>query len=399
MRAFMEQAFLHCKIFIKSDLMHSKLVFASACLGLLLFGISLITLGSVASGLQEEFKLDKISSGALFSILPVGILAGSILFGPFADRYGYKIILILSCLFMFAGFQGIAYASSLNLLKVCIFLFGLGGGAINGASNAVVADISKTNKVADLSLLGLFFAIGALGMPFILGMLEKQFSFEVIVSAVGYLPLFAMVLFVITKFPNPKQTKGIPFLKGLQLLRNDILLLIGFFLFCQSSFEGIINNWTTTYLVQALSVSSSNALYALSLYVVGMAVMRLITASVLRNISPQKLLLISFAMLLTGCFLLQSSASYGIAVAGLVLIGAGLAAGFPVMFGFVGNRFAELSGTAFSLVLAIALIGNMIVNFMMGIVAEAYGIQHLTTVAFGLLLVMIFFSFLILKKI
>jgi len=377
----------------------TKLVFASACLGMLLFGISLITLGSVAAGLQEEYHLDKISAGALFSILPVGILAGSLLFGPFSDRYGYKIIFVLACLSMLAGFQGIAYASSLNLLRVCIFLFGLGGGAINGASNAVVADISTTNKGANLSLLGLFFAIGALGMPFILGMLEKQFTFQGIVSSVGYLPLLAAVLFMITKFPEPKQTQGIPFLKGLQLLQSEVLLLIGLFLFCQSSFEGIINNWTTTYLVQALSISSSKALYALSLYVTGMAVMRLVTGSILRNVPGQKILLVSFAFLLVGCFLLQSSASYGIAVGGLVLIGAGLSAGFPVMLGFVGNLYVELSGTAFSLVLTIALIGNMIVNYLMGIIAETYGIQHLTTVSFALLMIMILLSFAIHKKI
>ena len=37
------------------------------------------------------------------------------------------------------------------------------------------------------------------------------------------------------------------------LLRNEFILLVGFFLFCQSSFEAIINNWTTTYLIQKLS--------------------------------------------------------------------------------------------------------------------------------------------------
>ncbi|HEY6978744.1 MAG TPA: MFS transporter, partial [Chitinophagaceae bacterium] len=84
-----------------------NLVFAAACLGLLLFGIGLITLGSVAGDLKTKFRLDEISSGTLFSIMPIGILAGSLLFGPVCDRYGYKLILILACLGMFAGFEGI----------------------------------------------------------------------------------------------------------------------------------------------------------------------------------------------------------------------------------------------------------------------------------------------------
>lgn len=377
----------------------TKAVFICACLGMLLFGISLITLGSVASGLQEKFKLDAISSGTLFSILPMGILAGSLLFGPFSDKYGYKIILILSCLFIFTGFQGIAFASSWNLLKVCILLFGLGGGAINGATNAVVSDISKKNKGANLSLLGVFFAIGALGMPFILATLETMFSFQTIISTIGYIPLVVVVLYMFNKFPEPKQTQGIPFNKVLRLLQESLLIFIGFFLFCLSSFEAIINNWTTTYLLQALSIVNSEALYALSMYVVGMAAMRLLIGSVLRDVEATKILWFSFAVLLAGCVLLHSSATYPLAVSGLILIGVGLASGFPIMLGFAGNLYTEASGTAFSIVLTIALVGNMLVNFLMGIIAENYGVQHLTSVAFSLLSVMVFLSLIILKKI
>lgn len=377
----------------------NKLIFFAACLGLLLFGIGLITLGSIAAGLQAKFQLDKISSGALFSILPVGILAGSLLFGPFCDRYGYKVFLLLSCVCMFIGFQGIAYASSLLALKGCILLFGFGGGALNGATNAVVADISTENKGANLSLLGVFFAIGALGMPVILGVLEKQFTFSAIVSSVGYLALLAAVLYLVIRFPEPKQKHEIPFLKGLKLLTDKVLILISLFLLCQSSFEGIINNWTTLYLLDKLSVTGSSALYALSLYVAGMAVMRLLIGGVMRSVSSQKILILSFVLLLLGCGILQFAGSYALAVCGLVLLGAGLAAGFPVMLGFVGNRYAELSGTAFSLVLAIALTGNMGLNYFMGVVAENFGIQHLTTTAFVLLSGMTILSFLILRKI
>lgn len=374
------------------------MIFFCACLGMLLFGVSLITLGSVASALQRKFELDAIASGTLFSILPVGILAGSLLFGPFSDRYGYKIILILSCLLIAAGFQGIAHAPSLAVLKACIFLFGLGGGVINGATNAVVADISAKNKGANLSLLGMFFAIGALGMPFILGTLETKFTFERIVSTIGYVPLAVAMLCLITTFPSAKQSQGIPFAKGAALLRQGVLIAIGFFLFCLSSFEAIINNWTTTYLTESLTIVSSQALYALSLYVVGMAVMRLLLGSVFRDVSARMILTISFLFLLTGCVLLQAAGTYTVAVAGLIGIGIGLAAGFPVMLGFVGNLYADVSGTAFSIVLTIALIGNMLVNFVMGVVAENYGVQHLTTVAFILLSAMLLLAFVILGK-
>jgi len=375
-----------------------RMVFFCACLGMLLFGASLITLGSVATGLREKFLLDAIAAGTLFSILPIGILAGSILFGPFSDRYGYKIILVLSCVLIAGGFQGIAYSPSLGLLKFCIFLFGFGGGAINGATNAVVSDISVKNKGANLSLLGVFFAVGALGMPFVLGAMERQFPFSRIVSFIGYIPLVVAVLCLFTRFPSPKQMQGIPLSKGVGLLREGILIMIGFFLFCISSFEAIINNWTTTYLTQQLSITTSSALYALSLYVVGMAAMRLLLGSVFRQVSARPILGFSALFLLAGCLLLHVANNYSIAVAGLVSIGVGLAAGFPVMLGIVGNLYSEVSGTAFSIVLTIALIGNMLINFTMGIVAEKYGVERLTTMALVLFTGMVLLGIPILQK-
>jgi MFS family permease len=73
-----------------------KLIFWSACAGMLLFGTSIIALGSIAPDLTGKLNLDEISSGTLFSIMPIGILAGSMLFGPIADRFGYKFLLAFS---------------------------------------------------------------------------------------------------------------------------------------------------------------------------------------------------------------------------------------------------------------------------------------------------------------
>ena len=66
-------------------------VFMAACAGMFLFGITFITLGSVATDLKTKFSLDGIAAGTLFSILPLGILTGSLIFGPVCDRYGYKL--------------------------------------------------------------------------------------------------------------------------------------------------------------------------------------------------------------------------------------------------------------------------------------------------------------------
>jgi len=365
-----------------------QLVFRAACLGMLLFGIGLIMLGSILPDLRLKHSLDAVEAGTLFSILPVGIILGSLLFGPVCDRYGYRTLLAVSALLMFAGFEGLAFTNTSWILTLSVFLFGVGGGAINGATNAVVADISTTGKGADLSILGVFFGIGALGMPLLLSLLKKSVQFETIVAGTGLLALFAAILFAIVRFPAAKQAEGISMKQVGGLFRDATLLLIAFFLFFQSAFEGLINNWTTTYLIERADAGQQAALMGLSAYVAGMTVMRLLIGSVLRNMSERSLLYMSFAITLAALLLFGLSRSVEPAATGLFILGSGLAAGFPTMLGLVGNRYPNLSGTAFSFVLVIALLGNMLVNYTMGLVAETRGIENLVIFTFAELIIL-----------
>lgn len=53
---------------------------------------------------------------------------------------------------------------------------------------------------------------------------------------------------------------------------------------------------------------------------------------------------------------------------------AGLASTFPVILSIIGSRYASLSGTAFSVALVIALIGQTLLNSLTGIISQGYGI-------------------------
>jgi MFS transporter, FHS family, glucose/mannose:H+ symporter len=355
--------------------------FIAACAGMFLFGITLITLGSVATDLKSKFQLNGVAAGTLFSILPFGILTGSLIFGPICDRYGYKWLLLLACIGMSGGFEAIAYSHSLNLLKVGIYIFGVSGGIVNGATNAVVADISVNHKGANLSLLGVFFGLGALGMPLVLGALSMRISSFSIVAVVGWITLAVAFFFLFIRFPPGKQRQENTSTSWRSLFRW-LLLFIAFFLFFQSSFEAIINNWTTTYLTKKGVMNESKALYALSLHLVGMVLMRLLTGSVFRKVSELKIMWACLIMLFIGIILMQIGKIQTVIVAGLIFSGAGLAGGFPLMLGITGKHFAHISGAAFSFVFTIALIGNMLINYLMGIIVERYGVHHLTTVAY-----------------
>lgn len=93
-------------------------------------------------------------------------------------------------------------------------------------------------------------------------------------------------------------------------------------------------------------------------------------------------MVLSLLISLLGSLILLYDHSYTSSVIAYIILGIGFAAGFPLMLGYAGHLFPNLAGTAFSIVLVIALLGNTIVNYLFGIIAQDYGI-HLLLVACG----------------
>jgi MFS transporter, FHS family, glucose/mannose:H+ symporter len=350
-------------------------VVAVAYLGMLAFGIVLTTLGSVLPSLVERFGLAKADAGSLFTILSFGILLGSLVFGPVVDRRGYKGMLLLALVLIVAGLEGIAFASSPGWLRAAVALIGFGGGIVNGGTNALVADVSAEGRGAGLSLLGVFFGIGAAGVPFALALLLDRAAYGTLIAALGALVLVPIAVAAFTRFPTPKQTQGFPLGDAGRLLRDPVLLLFGLMLFLQSGMEITVGGWTATYFQEELGVDGQRALVFLSLYWLGMMLARLALGAVLRRAAPARVLLACLGLALAGAALLLGTRSLGLAAVGVFLLGAGFAATFPVVLGLVGDRYAQLSGTAFSVVIVMALTGGMLLPFATGALGATYGLR------------------------
>lgn len=357
----------------------TKYLFIAACAGMLLFGITMVSLGSILPGIITRYNLSEIASGTLTSLLPASILAGSIIFGPITDRYGYKYLLIICTVFILIALEGLAFTQNYFLLRMYIILIGFAGGMINGATNALVNDISSEGRSANLSLLGVFYGIGALGMPMLIGLFSEILTEKIILASIGFIMIIPVIYFFLLSFPKPKVTQKYPLKESLRMMRDPVLIIMGLFLFFQSGLEGVTTNWTTTYIQSFIMERKDVALFALSGFMLSLTITRIILGWLLRKFPSYLVQFISMCISAAGIFILMYSKEYALSVAGLVLLGAGLAAGFPVLLGYVGGVYKKLSGTAFSFVLVIALVGNITVNYSMGLILRFFGIKYLSS--------------------
>ena len=109
-------------------------------------GFDTQAIGYVAPALAQEWHLGRGALGSVFSAALLGLLLGSLLFSPLADRIGRKWIVIVSTLVFGVLTLATPLAQDVGTLTTLRFLTGLGlGGALPNAV-ALTAEISPHRR-------------------------------------------------------------------------------------------------------------------------------------------------------------------------------------------------------------------------------------------------------------
>jgi len=355
--------------------MNRTLVFIAACAGLAFFGVTMLALGPVLSHLGE-------GATALPATLSVGIIIGTAVFGQVADRFGYKWLLTTGTLLALFGVQGLSLFSDMRLLHLSMAMLGTGGGILNGSTNALVAIIYDDDKRgARLSVLGAFYCIGAL-----LWTLLNYFSpdnFRLPLNCVSIvMPLF-IGYFLLIKFPQTARQEGVSIRTTLGMLRSPALLLFSLILFFQSGFEGATGSFTPIFLQNARNFTTEAATLSLTWFTVGMLAGRFCLGAVMKRAGNSLTLVIYLAIALLGVATLGFSSDIALIYTSVALTGFGVGATYPVAFNYLGAMFRNLSGTAFSIAILIALMGQFAFNKAVGLLFDTakYGSFPITLAA------------------
>lgn len=340
-------------------------------------------LGSILPLLSKRTQFDIAAAGDLFLVMNFCMLASMLSLGPLTDKFGKRPALVAGTLLVAVAFVLLGGAGSYRELLVAVLLLGAGGGALNGGTNVLIADLysEPQRKAAALNLLGIFFGFGAMLLPFFVGSLVARLTLNTILYITAGLALAPAVLFLTLAFPRPKQQQGFRLSEAARVIGNPIVLLLGFVLFFQSGNEFIIGGYTSLYLTSEMKLPFTHASYLLAGYWAAIMVGRIVSSKLLSRVNSYALVLLSALGSAVGVGLLLLAPSAMTAVIAVILIGLSFAAIFPTTLGIAGSKCEAYSGTAFGILFAIALAGGMILPWAVGQTAAAYGLRPGLTIA------------------
>jgi FHS family glucose/mannose:H+ symporter-like MFS transporter len=349
----------------------------SAWAGIFVFGIVMAMLGAILPSLFERIGFGAAAAGNLFLTMNFAMLVTTLFFGPLVDRFGFKAVLAVSALLVVAAFLILSRAASYGLVLGAAVVLGLGGGGLNGGTNALTSDLHEGRKrVSALNVLGIFFGFGALSIPFLIGALQEVLTVGRILVLAAVLGFVPFVVFAALRFPRAKQAQGFPIKSAAAIVRSPLLWLTAFILFFQSANEFTVGGWISTYLQKTFGLGAGPAALVLSGYWAAIMAGRLVSSRLVRTVRSETLITGSAALALASALLMIFAPSGAWAAAGAVLVGLGFAAIYPTALAIVGEGFAKLTGTAFSIVISVGLVGGMLAPWLAGRIAEASSLRH-----------------------
>jgi len=356
---------------------------AAAFGGIFLMGNVIALLGAVLPLVSAPLGLGLDSVGNLFLVLNAVMLAGSVVFGLVVDRFGYRGALTGGPLLVGAALVLVVRAGGPTALAGAVALLGLGGSALNGATNTLVADlyVKPKEKAAALNRLGVFFASGALLLPFLIGVLLGRLGLAPLLYATAGLCVLIGAFSVMPRYPPAKQPEGLSLSDALTLLRHPFVAVLGVLLFFQAGNEMLLAGYLTTYLTGETGVSVQAASWVLTGYWLALAVARLALARLLVQVSA--LTLVPFMGGGAALALALAAFAPGFPSTAALFLLAALALGgvTPTILGVAGAALPARSGAVFGLLFSASLIGAMTIPWLAGHLAAAAGLRVMPLLA------------------
>ena len=161
-------------------------------------GLDTAAMGFIAPALSQDWGIDRASLGPVMSAALIGMVFGALGSGPLADRFGRKVVLVVS-VFLFGLFSLLsAYSSNIDQLLVLRLLTGLGlGAAMPNATTLLSEYTPERHKSLLVTSMFCGFNLGMACGGFISAKMIPLLGWHSLLMLGGILPLILAVVLLL----------------------------------------------------------------------------------------------------------------------------------------------------------------------------------------------------------
>lgn len=336
-----------------------SLITASSYISMLFLGVA----GTLIGAASRNIGLSPFEIGLMIAIQNLGFMVSVMVSGALADTVEKPKLLLLGSLILSAAFLTFYITRIFNLNLFIMFMIGVGIGIYEGVTDAMLIDIHPKKESLHININHFFVTLGAIVITAYLIFLQMDWRNSVIQS--GILVLILAIVFGVTKLPLKKSASD-PYIERMRILTKDRTVITFFITSAlvvgiELGSVGIL----TTYLMDLREFSQITSKLGLVLFLVGMAVGRLLIGyfSPQDKISQVLLALLGSSVIIySGLYFIDLNIfTYG----AIFLAGLSLSAILPLILTQAGLLYKEMAGTVLGSIKVAFPIGGILIPLLM----------------------------------
>ncbi len=314
-------------------------LFVASCLALLVTSLSFGIRAGILGRLGVEFQLNTTQLGTIaataFWGFPLAIVAGGVL----VDIIGMKKLLLIAFAFHLLGIVLTIFAGGFWSLFISTLCIGIANGTVEAACNPLVATIYSDNKTTKLNHFHLWFPGGIVIGTLIVFFLDKVgIGWQIQVGLMAIPTIIYGYLFSKLDFPvTERVASGVSTADMYKAVFTSPLFWVMFILMFGTA---ITELFTGQWIDVLLKNVTDNAILLLTIETGVMVLGRAFAKPVIKQFSPQGVLIISAALAALGLYLLGHSSGNMLFV-GAFVFGMGVCYFWPAMLGFVSENLPK----------------------------------------------------------
>ena len=369
----------------------------------IVIGIATGLLNIAWTFMQPTFGVALDSLGVLLTAAMLGGLIAAFMSGSLIGRFSIGPVLVGGMVFAGVGLLGYATAPVWAALLAVAFLTSIGKGAIDAGFNNFV---SSNYSSSQMNWLHACWGIGLTIAPTVVTVsvlsLEQGWQLSYVISGALALLLGLVILLTLPQWHLKKTKRGQPEAAGGRIpirltLRRPIVLMCILLLFIYGGIEIGTGQLANTLFVEARGISQENSSAWVSAYWGSFTLGRMLMGLLAMRIGDRWLLNVSFGISILGAMLLFINVSDLFSFVGLMGIGFGLAAIFPILISQTPARVGmEHAANAIGFQVGSAGLGGAVLSGAAGVFAENLGIETISLfILLGALLAAAIYQFII----